>query len=98
MSKKPDLDLLHQMAKRFEDSYFIRSLGDHGVFCIPNFVATIANDTLQIKLLDHVTAEDEAQIRSRLDGLPYAISAERLTLEKIEQQTGQHFPELEDDE
>ncbi len=87
-----DFELLDAVARRFEDDYFIRSLGDYGLFCMPNFVVTASNGKLLLRLLAHVTEADEAEIRSRLRGLPYEIGSERLTLDEIERQTGAHFP------
>ena len=80
------------MARRFEDDYFIRSVGDY-LFCMPNFLVTASKGKLSIRLLEHVTEADEAAIRARLSGLPYEIQAQRLALEEIERQTGAHFPD-----
>ena len=90
---RADLKLLDAMARRFEDDYFIRSVGDY-LFCMPNFLVTASKGKLSLQLLEHVTEADEAAIRTRLSGLAYEIQAQRLTLEEIERQTGAHFPDV----
>jgi hypothetical protein len=88
---RADLALLDAVARRFEDDYFVRSVGDY-LFCMPNFLVTASRGKLSLRLLAHVTEADEAAIRDRLSGLPYEIEAQRLTLEELERQTGAHFP------
>lgn len=94
---RADLKLLDAVARRFEDDYFIRSVGDY-VFCMPNFLATASRGKLSLRLLAHVTEADEAEIRSRLQGLTYEIEAERMTLAEIERQTGAAFPDVSESE
>ena len=94
---RADLKLLDAVARRFEDDYFIRSVGDH-LFCMPNFLVTASKGKLSLRLLEHVTEADEVAIRARLSGLPYEIQAQRLTLEEIEQQMGVHFPDVSESE
>ena len=85
----PFMDVLYE---RFNKDYFWVPLGEFGLFCLPNFVARAAGDRVQIILLNHVTAEDEATLRARLAGIPYEIAPERLTLAQIEKQTGFKIP------
>lgn len=96
MTSDTELDLLGAIVTRFGDDYFIRDLAVNVLFCIPNFVATAASGKLQIQLLSHVSQSDEDQIRERLAGLPFKVSADRLTLSELEHQTGHHFPEQDD--
>ncbi len=84
---------MKELYERFREDYFWVPLGDFGVFCLPNFVAKQAQDRVLIYLLDHVTQEDQADIRSRLTGIPYEIQPERLTFAEIEKKTGFSIPE-----
>lgn len=83
------MDLLFE---RFRKDYFLVPLGNFGLFCIPNFVARQVENNVQILLLTHVTKEDEEAIKTRLEGIPYHVSPDRLSLAEIEQQTGFHIP------
>jgi len=78
--------------ERFRKDYFWVPIGDLGLFCIPNFVARNAGDKVLITLLSHVTPVDEAGIKARLEGIPYEITPERLTLGEIEKKTGFKIP------
>ena len=89
------MDPIRSVMRRFNDDYFIQSLGKkHGYFCIPNFVFRLEDEKLVIQLLAHVSEADEQAIRARLAGLAYEVAPERLTLEAIEQQTGVEFPDV----
>jgi len=95
MTSKKELDLLGAIITRFRDDYFIRGLGTHGLFCIPNFVAMVAGDKLQIQLLNHVSETDEIEIRDRLGELPYEVLSERLTLAEVEERAGINLPDID---
>ena len=92
MSKQVSSELIKKVMVRFNDDYFIRAMGVHGYFCVPNFMFNVVEGRLQIQLLSHVSPDDEAEIRTRLAGLPYQILPERLSLEELTQQTGIDLP------
>ena len=89
MSFNSESGLMDSIITRFRDDYFIRDLGAHGLFCIPNFVVTVAAGKLRIQLLSHVSEADKAKIMERLADLPYEFLPERLTLEEIERRKRQ---------
>lgn len=96
MKSASDMALLETVMDRFNDEYFICALGKYGFFCMPNFLFKVSNDILEIQLLEHVSATDEAAIRQRLDGLTYNILSERLTLASVESQSGHQFPNVDE--
>ena len=95
MKAASDMVMLETVMDRFNNEYFICSLGEYGFFCMPNFLFRARNGVLEIQFLDHVSPTDEAAIRQRLDGLSYDILSERLTLASIEDQSGHHFPNVD---
>ena len=92
MSIQASSELIKKVMVRFNDDYFIRAMGDHGYYCIPNFTFNVIGRQLQIQLLSHVSAVDEAEIRARLADLPYQILPERLSLAELVQRTGMDLP------
>ena len=92
MKLSPTSDLLTPIYDGFREDYFLAWLEDYGVFCIPNFVATVQEGRLVLRLLAHVTPEDRREIRRRLGSAEYTIARKRLTLEEIERETGFKIP------
>ena len=92
MSHPAASELVKQVMVRFNNDYFIRAIGQHGYYCIPNFTFKVVEGQLQIQLLSHLSPADEAEIRDRLAGLPYQLLSERLSLDELIQQTGIDLP------
>lgn len=92
MEAPSDVALLKAVMNRFNDDYFIHSLGKHGYYCIPNFVFKVEDGTLYIQWLSHVSEADQTAMEARLTGLTYEVIPERLTLEEIEKLTEKSFP------
>ncbi|MCA9925101.1 MAG: hypothetical protein KC421_22160 [Anaerolineales bacterium] len=98
MISDTQFDLLQEVIIRFRDSYFVRNLSEDTLFCIPNLIANVTTDgRIAIQLLSHVTDEDEAEIRRRLNGLKFEIKVERPTLAEVEEQAGIQFPDEEEE-
>ena len=68
MTVSPDSALLKEVMSRFNDDYFIYALGEHGYYCIPNFVFKVEQGTLYIQWLSHVSEADQIAMTERLSG------------------------------
>ena len=53
MKLSPTSDLLTPIYDGFREDYFLAWLEDYGIFCIPNFVATVQEGRLVLRLLAH---------------------------------------------